>query len=106
MPTQSKSSSAELRGDIDRGLTGDKVAAEDPAAAPLGTDDEAAGTPTPPEVMAQVLERELEQGRQLRRGRRTRGAEVDTGSMQWLLIAAFLLALLALAWLAAQYMQF
>src|SRR3954451_12083318 len=34
-----------LRSDIDRGLTGDKVSASDPAAAPLGTDDEAAGYP-------------------------------------------------------------
>ncbi|MGD9617958.1 MAG: hypothetical protein AB7W06_21600, partial [Alphaproteobacteria bacterium] len=30
---------------IDRGLTGDKVPGFDPAAAPLGTDDEAAGAP-------------------------------------------------------------
>lgn len=36
---------ARLRDDIDSGRTGDKVAAPDPAAAPLGTDDEAAGTP-------------------------------------------------------------
>jgi hypothetical protein len=34
-----------LRDDIDSGRTGDKVVANDPAAAPLGTDDEAAGTP-------------------------------------------------------------
>jgi hypothetical protein len=34
-----------LREDIDRGITGDKVPGSDPAAAPLGTDDEAAGTP-------------------------------------------------------------
>jgi hypothetical protein len=34
-----------LRADIDRGLSGDKVAAPDPAIAPLGTDDDAAGTP-------------------------------------------------------------
>lgn len=33
-----------LRAAIDRGETGDKVAFPDPAAAPLGTDDEAAGT--------------------------------------------------------------
>jgi hypothetical protein len=37
--------SAELRDRIDRGQTGDKVPVVDPAAAPLGTDDEAAGTP-------------------------------------------------------------
>ena len=34
-----------LRADIDRGRTGDKVGFSDPATAPLGTDDEAAGTP-------------------------------------------------------------
>src|SRR5690242_19512883 len=32
---------------IDRGLTGDKVPGFDPAAAPLGTDAEAAGAPPP-----------------------------------------------------------
>lgn len=32
---------------IDRGLTGDKVPGFDPGAAPLGTDDESAGTTTP-----------------------------------------------------------
>ena len=35
----------QLRFDIDRGLTGDKVAYPDPTVAPLGTDEEAAGTP-------------------------------------------------------------
>ncbi|MGQ9367787.1 hypothetical protein [Azospirillum sp. ST 5-10] len=39
-----------LRAAIDRGETGDKVPNEDPAAAPLGTDDEAAGTRPPPTV--------------------------------------------------------
>jgi len=40
----STTSTAErLRADIDSGRTGGKVAASDPAAAPLGTDDEAAG---------------------------------------------------------------
>lgn len=34
-----------LRKDIDRGVGGDKIPFPDPAAAPLGTDDEAAGTP-------------------------------------------------------------
>lgn len=34
-----------LRKDIDRGVSGDKIPFPDPAAAPLGTDDEAAGTP-------------------------------------------------------------
>jgi hypothetical protein len=35
----------QLRADIDSGRTGDKVSAPDPGMAPLGTDDEAAGTP-------------------------------------------------------------
>ena len=34
-----------LRADIDSGRTADKVAASDPASAPLGADDEAAGKP-------------------------------------------------------------
>jgi hypothetical protein len=34
-----------MRHDISRGKVGDKVDYPDPAAAPLGTDDEAAGTP-------------------------------------------------------------
>jgi len=37
--------SAQLRDEIDRGGTGDKVAFNDPAAAPLGTDAEAGGHP-------------------------------------------------------------
>lgn len=36
-----------LRHEIDAGRTGDKVAFPDPATVPLGTDDEAAGTPDP-----------------------------------------------------------
>ncbi|WGD30467.1 hypothetical protein AncyloWKF20_01085 [Ancylobacter sp. WKF20] len=41
-----------LRADIDRGQAGDKVPFSDPAAAPLGTDDEAAGTPPTAERVA------------------------------------------------------
>jgi hypothetical protein len=40
---------AAVRGDIQKGRTGDKVAGFDPAAAPLETDAEAAGTPMPVE---------------------------------------------------------
>lgn len=43
---------AQLRARIDQGKTGDKIPATDPAAAPLGTDDEAAGTPVTPERAA------------------------------------------------------
>jgi hypothetical protein len=38
-----------LRADISSGRTGEKVAFLDPAAAPLGTDDEAGGHPPTPE---------------------------------------------------------
>ena len=49
-PRESDAAAAtRLRAAIDGGRTGDKVRAPDPAAAPLGTDDEAAGqTPTAP----------------------------------------------------------
>lgn len=43
---------ARLREHIDRGGAADKAAALDPAAAPLGTDDEAAGAPPTREEVA------------------------------------------------------
>ena len=49
---------AQLKNDIDSGRTGDKTSGFDPAAAPLGTDDEAAGTPPSPEIVAQAREAE------------------------------------------------
>jgi hypothetical protein len=42
----------QLRAQIDRGDTGEKVGFPDPAASPLGTDDEAAGTPNSPAQVA------------------------------------------------------
>ncbi len=53
----------ELKGAIDRGLTGDKVAFPDPGAAPLGTDDEAAGTPDTAARVRTALRLELVTGR-------------------------------------------
>ena len=47
-------STARLRADIDAGKTGDKSAGFDAAAAPLGTDEEAAGTPIPPALAEHV----------------------------------------------------
>jgi hypothetical protein len=38
-----------LKGDIDSGRTGDKNPVFDPGLSPLGTDDEAGGTPPTPE---------------------------------------------------------
>ncbi|HVI31242.1 hypothetical protein [Phenylobacterium sp.] len=50
-PERRGSTTAQLRDDIQSGRTGDKVAGFDPAASPLGTDDEAAGTPPSPETV-------------------------------------------------------
>ena len=73
--------SAQLRGDISSGRTGDKVAAIDPAAVPLGTDDEAAGTPPSREAiaMARKAERSGAPGPVMRAG-----PEVKEGGPRWL----------------------
>jgi|tagenome__1003787_1003787.scaffolds.fasta_scaffold19933800_1 hypothetical protein len=44
----------QLRSDIDHGRTGDKVDWSDPAAAPLGADEEAAGTPVPANLVGKA----------------------------------------------------
>ena len=48
-----------LRKDIDRGKSGDKVGFPDPAAAPLGTDDEAAGNPPSEEERERASREEM-----------------------------------------------
>jgi hypothetical protein len=50
-PERRGSTTAQLRDDIQSGRTGEKVGGFDPAASPLGTDDEAGGTPPSPEVI-------------------------------------------------------
>lgn len=51
--------SAQLKRDIDTGRTGDKIGHSDPAASPLGTDDEAAGHPPSPEQIAHARAQEV-----------------------------------------------
>jgi hypothetical protein len=53
----------QLRADIDAGRTRDKVPGSDPAAAPLGTDEEAAGTPISPEAVALARRHEVDTSR-------------------------------------------
>lgn len=53
-----------LKKDIDQGLTGDKVDHPDPAASPLGTDDEAAGTPITPTQLNMARQAERSHGAQ------------------------------------------
>jgi hypothetical protein len=80
-----------LRGDIDRGLTGEKVPGSDPAAAPLGTDAEAGGVPP---TRAEI---ELEA-----RSRTTPAAPARRGRTGWLWAAgAAVLVLLVLAVIGA-----
>lgn len=50
---------AELREAIDRGGAGDKSTQGDPAAAPLGTDDEAAGTPNSARQVETAMRQEV-----------------------------------------------
>jgi hypothetical protein len=77
-----KTSWSQVRHRIDRGETGDKKAATDPAAAPLGTDAEAGGTATTGEHVARSAaaeqagpaERAAAQGREVERPRRALAA--------------------------------
>ena len=91
-----------LRADIDRGRTGDKTPGHDPAAAPLGTDDEAAGTPMPNDLAERVRAREVRSdGEQLARQNATPSYEetlrTDRAANRlaplWLVLAVVLAAL-------------
>ncbi|MCW1933661.1 hypothetical protein [Pararhodobacter zhoushanensis] len=87
-----------LRDAIDRGGTGDKVAFSDPAAAPLGTDDEAAGTPpTPQQVRTARLH---EAGRAQPKAHKPTPAEINGGVRWWTAAVVILVALAVLvaAW--------
>lgn len=61
-----RSAPARARGETDRGRTGDKVAAEDPAAAPLETDAEASGTATSGRAAAASHDDQTRIGKQAR----------------------------------------
>jgi hypothetical protein len=94
MTEQKRSTADQLRHDIDRGRTGDKVPWPDPASASLGTDEEAAGTPLAPGAIDAARRAE-------RRG--SEHPQPDAGlGYAWVLVA-FILALLAgvLGWFIA-----
>jgi hypothetical protein len=69
MPRRPRATTAQLRHDIDQGLSGDKVRGLDPAAAPLGTDEEATETPIAPHLLAVDRRREKRRRPQVPRGR-------------------------------------
>jgi hypothetical protein len=58
-----RSNVAQLKHKIDSGQTGDKVAFPDPAMAPLGTDEEAGGNPTSPELIHHTIKAETAHNR-------------------------------------------
>ena len=76
-----------LRADIDSGKTGDKVAGSDPAAAPLGADAEAGGTPpSRHEIEIETQSRHVDPPQQSR----------WRPSISWLAAAAVLAAVIVL----------
>lgn len=81
----------------DAGLTGDKVKVSDPAAAPLETDQETAGTPLPPRLMQAVFRHQQAMSAPFRR----RGEAAYRANAVWGFSSlAILVALgLLLAWL-------
>ena len=83
--TGEQATTEQLRQDIDRGLTGDKVDAIDPAAVPLGTDEEAAGTPSDPKLLAVVRRRERSM-HAAPAGQQSSGDEDWSGVVIWLVV--------------------
>ena len=75
-PESGNPTTAQLKGDIDSGRTGDKNPVLDPSLAPLGTDDEAAGTP--PNPFRVGLARRYEGVERWMRGSRAAGAAHHT----------------------------
>jgi hypothetical protein len=67
---------AQIRGDIQRGLTGDKRPGFDPAMAPLETDSEAGGVPLSPEQIRTATATQREPGSSLK----SRNFDVAMGS--------------------------
>ena len=91
----------QLRSDIDSGRAQDKVAHSDPAAAPLGTDAEAAGNPPTVEEVELARQREVS-GRASREAEGRRGTSATGGGVpRWaylaLLAVVVLCAVVAIA---------
>lgn len=84
-----------LREEIDHGAGADKVDFPDPAASPLGTDDEAAGTPPTASRIALASREELSTSADARRGAARRANEGAMRLELWILLAVVMLALLA-----------
>lgn len=83
---------------LDRGAGRDKVSSGDPAAAPLGTDEEAAGTPISPDAVQIALAHEV-------RGKPRPVREGHEPYFPVRAMAVVFLILLALAAAAAAYLD-
>lgn len=77
-PDSEQPTSAQLKGDIDSGRTGDKVSHGDIGAAPLGTCDEAGGAPPTPQRVKLARANEAA-------SERVRGAADVHGTRSWTL---------------------
>lgn len=86
---------SQLRYDIDSGRTGDKIDWPDPAAVPLGTDEEAAGTP--PDAWAVETARRFEVSRPCKSISRR-----DVGAAWLLIVFAAALGAGLVAWILWQ----
>jgi hypothetical protein len=74
-PLTEGSTSAQLKGDIDSGRTGDKNEVFDPGLSPLGTDEEAGGSPLTPQQIDMARHQETS-------ARWKEGAEKDSYAHQ------------------------
>jgi hypothetical protein len=99
-PARPKPNSDQLRDRIDRGKGGDKVPYADPAAAPLGTDDEAAGTSPSANDVERAMHAEIgRRSAHQAKGDEANSAIANRAELMPLLIGVALFAVCAvLAW--------
>lgn len=95
-PQTTPDTTQQLKNDIDTGKTGDKIdQGYDPGLASLGTDDEAAGTPPTQQEIA--LARALERDGPAQPAGQGAGNPKRGFPAVWILVAAFVAVLIALA---------
>ncbi|MDB5365370.1 MAG: hypothetical protein JWM77_1297 [Rhodospirillales bacterium] len=95
----------QYRHQTDAGRFGDKVAVGDPAAAPIGTDEEAGGFSTPPHIVAETAAHQAsiargEPATRAREASSVRSTRRDRAAFGWLLLLFALLGFVALLYFA------
>jgi hypothetical protein len=95
----------QYRHETDAGRFGDKVAVGDPAAAPIGTDEEAGGFSTPPHIVAATAAHQASLARGEAATRAQAASAVasrrgDRAAFGWLLLLFALLGFVALLYFA------